>query len=163
MVNNNTDPLEFVSPKLTFGKNSGWREDVKEHWATLLQIGQVRVDKMCATHVHVSPKRDPPWSISELKGVAKAIIYFEDAFNHIWAPSRREHALTKSNKRDNHKLKDLKFAECSKLIEACPSKRELINLMQAGETNKARQTRDYTWNFENTEKAIGTIGASQDS
>ena len=147
---------------MPFGPNSTWREDVKEHWAALLQIGEVEVDKGCATHVHVSPKPEP-WSLEQLKRMAKAVIYFDDAFKIIWAPTRREHELTKSNKRNNYKLKDLGFGACCERIEECANKRGLISLMQSGESKAAQQTRDYAWNFENTEKAIGTIGASHGS
>ena len=128
----------------------------------MLQIGEVEVDKGCATHVHVSPKQKS-WSLDQLKQVAKAVIYFDDAFKIIWAPTRREHELTKSNKRNNYKLKDIEFAACCKLIQKCANKHELVNLMQSGESKAAQQTRDYAWNFENTEKAIGTIGASHGS
>ena len=135
---------------------------MKEHWAALLQIGEVEVDKGCATHVHVSPKRNS-WSLDQLKQVAKAVIYFDDAFKIIWAPTRREHEFTKSNKRKNYKLKDLGYVACCERIEKCANKHELINLMQSGESEAAQQTRDYAWNFENTEKAIGTIGTSHSS
>ena len=122
----------------------------------LLLIGEVEVDKMCATHIHVSPKKEKAWSLEQLKQVAKAIIYFDEAFKAIWAPSRRDHGLTQSNKSDNHKLKNHDFAACCKFIDNCAKKPDLIKLMQ--------QTRDYAWNFENTaEGGIGTIGASHDS
>ena len=129
-----------------------------------MQIGEVEVDNGCATHVHVSPKKEKVWSLQQLKQVAKAIIYFDGAFKKIWAPSRREHDLTQSNKRDNYKLKGLGFVEYCERIDNCASNRELINLMQAGQSKTAQQTRDYAWNFENTaENGIGTIGASHDS
>ena len=169
-IDNNTDPLELVSPKLTYGQNSKWREDVKKHWAALLEIGEVEVDKGCATHVHVSPKQEP-WSLKQLKQVAKAVIYFDDAFKNIWAPTRRKHDLTQSNKRNNYKLENLKFDECRKLIDECANNLQLINLMQSGNTKADGQTRDYAWNFQNTDdqfkrdgaKSIGTIGASHGS
>ena len=140
---------------------------MEKHWATLLRIGEIEVDSMCATHVHVSPKKEKVWSLEQLKQVAKAIIYFNEAFKAIWAPSRRGHGLTQSNKDNNHNFKNPDFAESCKLIDNCGSKRDLLNLMQAGESKA--QTRDYAWNFENTVKMddkkepIGTIGASHDS
>lgn len=149
---------------MTFGQSSEWRTEVKEHWAALLRIGEVEVDKGCATHVHVSPRKEKVWSLEQLKQVAKAIIYFDEAFKAIWAPSRREHDLTQSNKSENYKLKDLDFAACCECINNCASIRELINLMQSGQSEAAQQSRDYAWNFENTaEGGIGTIGASHDS
>ena len=130
----------------------------------LLLIGEVEVDKMCATHVHVSPKKEKFWSLEQLKQVAKAIIYFDEAFKVIWAPSRRKHGLTQSSKSDNYKLKDLGFAECCEHIDNCANICDLINLMQSGKSETPQRTRDYAWNFENTAQGgIGTIGASHDS
>ena len=164
-VNHNTDPLEFVSPteKLTFGPKSQWRMNVEKHWETLLQIVEVEINGGCATHVHVSPRKEERWTLEQLKPIAKAVIYFNDAFKEIYAPSRRNHDFTYSNKDDNYKLKDQDFAECCKLIDNCASKDAIINLMQAGKTKADHQSRYYAWNFENTEEGKkGSIGASQD-
>ena len=164
-VNHSTDPLEFVSPteKLTFGPNSQWRKDVETHWEKLLQIVEVVINDGCATHVHVCPRNEERWSLEQLKPIAKAIIYFDPGLMEIYAPSRREHMLTQSNKRENHKLKDLNYAECFKRIDNCTTKDQLFVLMQR-EFQANPPTRDYAWNFENTlEGRKGSIGASQDS
>ena len=145
---------------MTFGRNSNWREEIKKHWAALLQILEVEVDDGCATHVHISPEEKGLWSLEQLKQLSKAIIYFAKAFRTIWAPSRRNHSLTQSNKGQNYKLKDIGFAECCKLIDGCATKQDIIDLMQPGETKADGQSRDYAWNFEPTERKIGTIGAS---
>ena len=143
------------------------------HWATLLQIGEVEVDHMCATHVHISPKEKEVWSLEQLKRIAKAVIYFDDPFKVISAPTRRDHDLTQSNKRKNYLLKDLDFGACCERIEKCANNLDLINLIQSGGLKADEQTRDYAWNFENTDKKfakwgsgnkpIGTIGASHGS
>lgn len=170
--NNRTDPLEFVSPIFKFYPDSAWREGVEDHWNTILLYGEFHIDEDCATHVHVSPEAGKVWSSEQLKRVAQAVIYFDQAFKAIWAPSRREHDLTSSNKANNYKLKDLEFAECCKLIQECVDTDHLVSLMQPLERPGSGNTplRSYAWNFMNTMKAtkeeqqkIGTIGASRGS
>ena len=149
---------------MRFGQSSEWETNVEKHWETLSPILDVELDSMCATHVHVSLKgKGVYWNLEQLKRFAKAAIYFNKAFKAIWAPSRRDHPFTQSNKDDNYILKGLDFAACFTLIEKCASMHDLIKLMQAGETKAAQQSRDYAWNFENTVKEIGTIGALHDS
>ena len=154
-----------MSPKLTFGPGSKWREEVKKHWDTLLQIGEVKVDNMCATHVHISPQWKV-WSLEQLKQVAKAVVYFDDAFEVIYAPTRRDREVTKSNKSDNYILKGLDFGECCERIQRCDYIQNLVTMMQS--VSPFTKTRDFAWNFMNTDmdfttsadKPIGTIGAS---
>ena len=123
----------------------------------------VVINDGCATHVHVSPRKEERWSLEQLKPIAKSIIYFDPAFMGVYAPSRRNHSLTQSNKKDNYKLKDRNYADCFKLIDGCKTKDQLIKLMQSvSQANPA--TRDYAWNLENTQEGKkGSIGASQDS
>ena len=143
---------------MRFGRSGEWRKNLEVHWDTVSQILTLTIDDMCATHVHISPAIGERWTLEQLKQLAKAIIYFNDALNAIYAPSRRNHDFTLSNKKDNYKLNKLEFPACCKLIDSCASCPELTILMQ---TNSSKtQARDYAWNFENTAKEeIGTIGA----
>ena len=130
---------------------------MRRHWTSLLKIGEVEVDDMCATHVHISPLGS--WGLEQLKQVAKAIVYFENAFKVISAPSRRSHDFTNINKGDIER------------IQSCTSNLDLIKEMQPGDSNTAPPIRDYAWNFMNTDekfaqsgqKPIGTIGPSHSS
>ena len=153
---------------MRFGRSGEWRKNVEKHWDTVSQILTLEIDEMCATHVHISPAIGEQWTLEQLKQLAKAIIYFNDALKAIYAPSRRNHDLTHSNKKDNYKLKSRDVAESCELIDKCASKLDLLNLMQSPLFNI--QTRDYAWNFENTvkkpgskEKETGSVGASHDS
>lgn len=152
--NNFADALEFASEVFDFCRDGTWREEVKNHWDALLLLGNVSIDDMCATHVHVSPKAEAGWTLKQLQQIAQAVLYFETAFHAIWAPSRRSHDFTRKNKAGNKKLKNLNFGECCELIEACSNNNKLSTLMQ--------ETRDYVWNFENTREdkrdRIGTVG-----
>ena len=153
---------------MRFGRSGEWRNDVEKHCDTVPKILTVTMDKMCALHVHVSPAIGERWTLEQLKPLAKAIIYFDEALNGIYAPSRRKHKFTMSNKKHNHTLKDLDIEVCFESIDECASKRALIKLMQT--TLFETQTRDFAWNFENTEKKdnskeepTGSVGASLDS
>lgn len=159
--NKDIDALEFVSPILDFCRGGTWREEVRDHWNKLLQFGKVYIDNDCATHVHVSPRVEKQWSLEQLKQVAQAVLYFEEAFKAILAPSRRKHDHTKFNKADNGKLDKLGFGECCKLVQKCTDADHLALLMQPSESNFPHVDRHYAWNFENTTKGedkIGTIG-----
>ena len=149
---------------MRFGPNSEWREEIKIHHMTWLQIVEIKNDEMVATHVHISSYPEGCWSLEQAKQIAKTVIHFDEAFQQIWAPSRREHLVTQSNKRDNYLLKNLKFEECSELIDKCANKKDLFKIMQAGVSKKAPPTRDFAWNFQNAaEDGIGSIGVSHDS
>lgn len=132
---------------------------MKKHWATLLQIGEIEVDDMCATHVHISPLEEKVWSLRQLKQVAKAVIYFEEAFKVISAPSRRHHDFTETYKGIHDPQEFPQFAEYRQSIQRCTNNLQLIDVMQPN-------GRDYPWNFENTDvkfasrdaKSIETIG-----
>ena len=164
-------PLEFVSPIFDFRPGSQWRKEVKDHWNTLSLLGKAFIDDFCATHVHVSPKAGTRWSLDQLKQIAQAVVYFEEAFKIIWTPSRREQILTKSNKTDNKNLNQLDFGNCCKRIRGCGNENNLVSLMQPFENASNAVDRAYAWNFENTktdkdekgEDRIGTIGGSHGS
>ena len=134
---------------------------MKNHWATLLDFGEVRIDNGCATHVHISPEVGKKWSLTQLKAVARAVLYFEEPFKAIVAPSRREHAHTKFNRANNRHFKNrhfknrhfknADFERCRTLIEECVNIEELICLMQPPDSRNvnAPPDRHYAWNFQN--------------
>ena len=165
--------LEVPSPTLDFYPNSEWIEGIKDHWKLLLKFGIAHINHNCATHVHIWPKGKKDWSLDQLKQIAKAVIYFEKAFEVISAPSRRNHDHTRHNKASNPELKDLEFAECCERIRKCTNNLELISTMQPGDSKAKAPT--YAWNFMNTDRCfdediddpedepVGTIGASDNS
>ena len=179
LPNRYTGAFEFVSPILSFCPDSAWKEEVKTHWATLLEIGRVNVNNSCATHVHISrkaksgPKKELDWTTEELRRVAQAVLYFDKAFDAILAPSRRGDFKTRSNRANNKKLGNRGFGECCKLIQNADLD-HLVSLMQpkdSVQSDNISWDRFYRWNFENTKKGdvdgnidgkrrIGTIGMS---
>lgn len=147
---------------------------MEDHWNTLSLLGEASVDALCATHVHISPKAGTRWNLDQLKQVAQAVIYFEEALKAILAPSRREHRLTKRNKANNRYLKDRGFGSCCELIQGRRNIDGLVSLLQPYQIASSQPKQDtpvnraYAWNFENTKESkdeyqnprIGTIGAS---
>lgn len=166
LIKNRTGPLEFISPILCFDRHSKWRNEVFYHWKRLLELGQPSTNDFCATHVHISPKATKFWSLDQLKNVAQAVVYFEEAFEVIIAPSRRTSRYSRSNKANNRKLKLLTFPACWEKIQACDDIDELTTLMQPLhyepiEGLPDRAFRDFAWNFLLAKwDEIGTIGES---
>ena len=166
LIKNRTGPLEFVSPIFRFDRHSKWRNEVVDHWKRLLELGQPLTTDYCATHVHISPKATKFWTLDELKNVAQAVVYFEEAFEVIIAPSRRTNAYSGSNKANNRKLKALTSAACWEKIQACGDIDELVVLMQPLNYEVTGYFsepvfRNFAWNFILAKRDhIGTIGNS---
>ena len=166
LIKNRTGPLEFISPILCFDRHSKWRNEVVYHWKRLLELGQPSTNDFCATHVHISPKATKFWSLDHLKSVAQAVVYFEEAFEVIIAPSRRTSRYSRSNKANNRKLQLLTFPACWEKIQACDDIDELTTLMQPLKYEPIeglpdRAFRDFAWNFLLAKwDEIGTIGES---
>ena len=139
---------------------------MKNHWAKLLDFGKVRIDNECATHVHISPEVGKEWTLMQLKAVARAVLYFEEVFKAIVAPSRRKHKHTKFNKASNRRLQNADFELCCMLIGECVNVEELVSLMQPPDSVNinAGPDRHYAWNFQNAmDGKLGTIGTSYGS
>lgn len=56
---------------------------MRRHWTLVTSFGDIYVNSSCATHVHVSSGSDVSWTVPQVKVVAQAIIYFENAFEAI--------------------------------------------------------------------------------
>lgn len=150
-----------------FEKNNKWRHEVIDFWKRLLEIGRFSTTNACATHVHISPQNEGnSWSLDQLKGVAQAVVYFEQAFEVIVAPSRRGNSHVYRNKANNRFLQNLEFKDCCKSIQGCSDFDQLVLLIQPqpfkpedGCADNPRKSS--AWNFMNTKKnEIGTIGKS---
>lgn len=160
----------MVSPIFDFCAGSSWRKQISHHWKIVERFGTVHVNDTCATHVHISPQKGTPWTLDQVKRVAQAILYFEDAFEAVLPPNYRGHCGKKSNRVDNVTLRELKPVECFGPIQACDNISDLILLMQPLDPLRRRYSglhgeqtdREYGWNFENLEPdEIGTIGVSR--
>lgn len=73
--------IEFVSPILKFDAGKAWQRDIGKVFSTIGTQWKFRPEESCGTHVHVRPKDG--WTMTKLKSVAKAILFFEGAICHI--------------------------------------------------------------------------------
>jgi hypothetical protein len=67
------------------------------------------VDRSCGTHVHVSPEGrfmwEYPYTLDELKCIAKAVIYYDPAVTLILPSERKACSYSRSNVLENAQLK----------------------------------------------------------
>lgn len=122
--------IELVSPILTAYKGGEvWRESVSQMWRFLSLRYGVTADASCSTHVHLSLARG--FSLTQLKRLAQAVIYFECAVEALMPPDRRGNEYARSNWIDNKHLayKNLNRDQSMLAIEACKSQEEVIALM----------------------------------
>ena len=166
-------PFELVSPILKFEPGSKWRRALQEHWLTIRDFAKPHINDSCSTHVHVSPKAEVEWQLSEVKRVAQSVLYFEDAWEAVLPPSRCSNVWAKSNRVDNIELKHLNLRQCFSRIQDCDKMDDLIYLMNPDNDrrpddvppnklppkDRRRISRLYGWNFQNLEEdGLGTIG-----
>lgn len=107
------DPLEITSPILTFDNKENWRRQVKEVFAHLeAKCKTINTNKSCGFHVHLSPGDGSMWRLDELKRIAFAICYFEQAFMALLPESRRISAYVAQKPSDNPKFRGSSIEEC---------------------------------------------------
>ncbi|KAK4239571.1 hypothetical protein C8A03DRAFT_14039 [Achaetomium macrosporum] len=113
--------IELISPIYTASSITTLSVDLQRIFAVLNTNNHYFLipTPKCSSHVHIS--RTSPISPTELAGLAKAVLYFEQALNQLMPPERRnpECYWTKSNRsRDNPSLAGLSLAECLAKIDA---------------------------------------------
>ncbi len=107
------DPLEITSPILTFDKEGNWRRQVKEVFAHLeAKCKTIKTNKSCGFHVHLSPGDGSMWRLDELKRIAFAIYYFEQAFMALLPESRRISVYVAQKPSDNPKYRASSTEKC---------------------------------------------------
>jgi hypothetical protein len=89
--------------------NLNWQEEIDLTWFLLNQLCNIRVDRSCGTHVHVSPEGrflwEYPYTLDELKRIAKAVIYYDSAVTLILPGERKACSYSRSNVLENAQLK----------------------------------------------------------
>ncbi|KAH7036026.1 putative amidoligase enzyme-domain-containing protein [Microdochium trichocladiopsis] len=134
--------IEMLSPIFRLLPGSKWRDTVRGTWGVLRKTTVVNTDEDCSTHVHMSLSGG--YSVTQLKRLAQAVIYFEPAFEAILPEDRRGNEYAASNWIDNAYLKRLSRQQAIDRIEQCRTQDELIQLMNPG----GAQDRYYGWNFQ---------------
>ncbi|KAK2809008.1 hypothetical protein FQN50_004282 [Emmonsiellopsis sp. PD_5] len=142
--------VELISPLLRDFPGSEWRHDVQAVWDFIAQhyfVGGQKVgDMTCSTHVHIS--RAEGYSVSDLKKIAQAIIYFEPAFEPILPPDRRGNEYARSNWIDNPSFgyKNLSRDQSIDYLET------LTTIDQVIDTMCPNQSKYFGWNFVSVKK-----------
>lgn len=110
-------------------------------WEFLTAEYRVTADEECSTHVHLSLTGG--YTLTQLKRLAQAVVYFEPAVERIVPETRRNNEYARSNWIDNRHLayKKLSRADSMRAIEACKSDADVIELMNPG------QDRYFGFNF----------------
>lgn len=106
----------------------------------MTQLCVFQSNRSCGFHIHVSPQ-EGTWTMTELRNICIAIIYFEGAFEVLVPEHRRGNQWIKSNRADNPALAKLTDAQIFQRINACKNAVEIADLMHPD--------RYYAWNFKN--------------
>ncbi|PWO21329.1 GPI ethanolamine phosphate transferase 3, partial [Pyrenophora tritici-repentis] len=80
--------LELVSPILIFQEHSTWHEQMDAVLSVLERNFKIEPTDECSTHIHVSPFNGP-WTLDQVKKVAKAVLYFEQSVDSLMPEERR--------------------------------------------------------------------------
>ncbi len=91
--------MEIVSPVILADRH--WPSVIDRFWATLSEHFDFGLDTSCGFHVHISPATGS-YSISQLRNMAKAVIFWGPATARCAPPSRQDRILDfcQSNIRD---------------------------------------------------------------
>lgn len=144
--------MEFVSPVITIGSGDDSIDNVEQMWGEILRICVVESNKLCGTHVHISPAPEQDWQLSHVQGLARAILKFQPAFGAILPAHRFRNRMAKNNLVDNSLLDGLTLDECFERIGKCNHYVDVGDLMTDG------GDRYYAWNFRNMYYGgIGTV------
>jgi hypothetical protein len=180
--------VELVSPVYTTSSIFSVHDDLHKIFATLhgSKHYTLLTTPRSSSHVHIS-RTTNPFSPTELAGVAKATLYFEQALNQLMPPARRdpESYWAKSNRsRNNPSLAGLSLAECLAKIDTAAtaiqgqgpgstSLRPIVEVMNlySKNTNFARargrradfiRGKTYRWNLAGLLAAAGEWAPGED-
>jgi hypothetical protein len=137
---------------MTFRSSNEWRDEISGLFNGLNTLCALQGNQSCGFHVHISPYGQY-WSLSELKGICRAIIHFERAMAALLPPHRNGNYWAKTHSNNVQKFMGKPVAACIKLIQACKRIEDLVMLMNEG-------NRYFAWNFMNLDQdhlKTGTI------
>lgn len=156
--------MELISPTREYAssKNAAWRISVNQIFDSLTKFN-IKTNKSCATHVHLSPMSEP-WRMKDLHKLGCCILFFEDAMENLYPENVRQNEYAVANGVDNPAFgaralgtpKGLQ--NCFRAIFKTETKDEFIHLLNKGGTPAVPYKRYYGWNFTNlTSDGIGTV------
>ena len=89
------DGFEVTSPKLEM--SSDWQREVDQLLESLAKVASLSVNVTCGMHVHVSFPE--PFTLGQLRNLAKSTIWLEEVLLGLISPSRRESKYIKGLRR----------------------------------------------------------------
>lgn len=142
----------MVSPILHFQPSSRWRTEIKDFFASMSSLYDLDTNRSCGFHVHLSPG-DPSgdrvdWTLDELKNIAMAVVYFEDAFELLIPETRRGSKWHRPNRAQNQAFMGLSTEKCLRRIGEVRDAALLCLMMHQSENSN--------WNFMNIYAPSGT-------
>ena len=114
---------------------------VRGVWDSLRFLCSIVPEQSCSTQVHISPDID--YTVVQLKAIARAVLYFEPAFNALAAPHRRGNTWCKSFYASHPEFKDTEHDPQLAIakLDGVEEKDDIIDLMNP-------DSKGYVWNFE---------------
>ena len=165
MLTHATVGIELVSPIMKFTQQSHWMGQFRATWGALQRGFDVQGTPQCSTHIHLSPI-EGTWTLSQVKGVAKAAVYFERCIDAIVPGTRRTNNWCKSN-RWNHRFNKMTMVQVFQDIDKQTTVDQIAGKMcwcskdsPTGAALKAKEDfKHYTfrWNMASLTGAKGTI------
>ncbi|ROW07938.1 hypothetical protein VMCG_03427 [Cytospora schulzeri] len=150
-----TFPIEIVSAILHVQPASTWRMEIEHLFEALNDSYEFETNRSCGFHVHLSPGNSSykrgDWTLEELKNIAMAVVYFEDAFEVLIPETRRGSKWHRPNRAQNRRFEKLSTKQCLREISKVKDMQALCLLIH--------QTKNSNWNFMNTyyPHGIGTV------
>ena len=138
-----------------------WQRQIDMLFEELSKYCEIRLNRDCAMHIHVSPSLDPARSyrLDDLKMIMKGIAYFDDAITKIMPADRKENPWAVSNFNSREAPRDLynayaqvPYASWGPLFQRIDGiKMKQLVFRALGEN------RNMSWNFGNITSQCGTV------
>ncbi len=148
--------MELVAPIFNYHENDIWTSHLGGIFFTLDERFETFSTRECSTHIHISPLNGP-WTLEQVKRVAKAAVYFERATDSIMPPARLHNLWCQTNRR-NVILGQLSLADIFARIDSRGDIRSVARLMctMYSPTGEKSAERFFRWNFTNLESVDKT-------
>ncbi|ETN40266.1 uncharacterized protein HMPREF1541_04542 [Cyphellophora europaea CBS 101466] len=139
--------FELVSPIQQNTRWPAWLDNYETMYLSLRQHFTLVDEKLCGTHVHVSPLSAHGWfdHFEALKRVAKAVIYFERCVDSLMPLNRLKVHYCRSN-RYNPIFRGRSIQSVLEMIDSTGDPTALAHLM-CSDGNDGSSHRYYRWNF----------------
>lgn len=141
--------------------NKNWTGEIEAVFEVLERHCHTRLTPGCSMHVHVSPDNagDSRYTLNQLKGIMKAVFYFDDALTRIMPADRKVNEWAKSNVRAKETKDALKNAYAVIPQKSWTPLFKLIDSIKFPQLVHPQfgSDRYMSWNFGNVTDSCGTV------